>query len=106
MKGKVKNWRKKPLTNCFKIELLLKEIPNRRKIRAVSAQLKQLRNERLKKKFRLSFRNCMCLRADVCKYQPEVCNSEKFKILKKIHNIAHGKLLQEIHVLLRSDNYF
>ena len=46
------------------------------------------------------------LRADVCKYQPEVCNSEKFKILKKIHNIAHGKLLQEIHVLLRSDNYF
>ena len=47
-----------------------------------------------------------CLRADVCKYQPEVCNSEKFKILKKIHNVAHGKLLQEIHVLLRSDNYF
>ena len=46
------------------------------------------------------------LRADVCKFQPEVCNSEKFKILKKIHNIAHGKLLQEIHVLLRSDNYF
>ena len=46
------------------------------------------------------------LRADVCKYQPEVCNSEKFKILKKIHNIAHGKLLQEVHVLLRSDNYF
>ena len=46
------------------------------------------------------------LRADVCKYQPEVCNSEKFKILKKIHNIAHGKLLQEIHVLLRSDNNF
>ena len=46
------------------------------------------------------------LRADVCKYQPEVCNSEKFKILKKIHNIAHGKLLQEIHVLLRSDYYF
>ena len=46
------------------------------------------------------------LRADVCKYQPEVCNSEKFKILKKIYNIAHGKLLQEIHVLLRSDNYF
>ena len=46
------------------------------------------------------------LRADVCKYQPEVCNSEKFKILKKIHNIAHGKLSQEIHVLLRSDNYF
>ena len=46
------------------------------------------------------------IRADVCKYQPEVCNSEKFKILKKIHNIAHGKLLQEIHVLLRSDNYF
>ena len=46
------------------------------------------------------------LRADACKYQPEVCNSEKFKILKKIHNIAHGKLLQEIHVLLRSDNYF
>ena len=48
----------------------------------------------------------LLLRADVCKYQPEVCNSEKFKILKKIHNIAHGKLLQEIHVLLRSDNYF
>ena len=46
------------------------------------------------------------LRADVCKYQPEVCNSEKLKILKKIHNIAYGKLLQEIHVLLRSDNYF
>ena len=46
------------------------------------------------------------LRADVFKYQPEVCNSEKFKILKLIHNIAHGKLLQEIHVLLRSDNYF
>ena len=46
------------------------------------------------------------VRADVCKYQPEVCNSEKLKILKKIHNIAHGKLLQEIHVLLRSDNYF
>ena len=46
------------------------------------------------------------LRADVCKYQPEVCNSEKFKILKNIHNIAHGKLLQEIHLLLRSDNYF
>ena len=50
--------------------------------------------------------NVQKLRADVCKYQPEVCNSEKFKILKKIHNIAHGKLLQEIHVLLRSDNYF
>ena len=48
----------------------------------------------------------VCLRADACKYQPEVCNSEKFKILKKIHNIAHAKLLQEIHVLLRSDNYF
>ena len=46
------------------------------------------------------------LRADVCKYQPEVRNSEKFKILKKIHNIAHAKLLQETHVLLRSDNYF
>ena len=46
------------------------------------------------------------LRADVCKYQPEVCNSEKLRILNKIHNIAHGKLLQEIHVLLRSDNYF
>ena len=51
--------------------------------------------------------HCESLRADVCKYQPaEVCKSEKFKILKKIHNIAHGKLLQEIHVLLRSDNYF
>ena len=46
------------------------------------------------------------LRADVCKYQPEVCNSEKLKILKKIHSIARGKLLQEIHVLLQSDNYF
>ena len=46
------------------------------------------------------------LRADVCKYQPEQCNSEKLKILKKIHKIAYGKLLQEIHVLLRSDNYF
>ena len=57
-----------------------------------------------------TIRNCIdyrtFLRADVCKYQPEVCNSEKLKILKKIHNIAHGKLLQEIHVLLRSDNYF
>ena len=46
------------------------------------------------------------LRADVFTYQPEVCNGEKFKILKLINNIAHGKLLQEIHVLLRSDNYF
>ena len=42
--------------------------------------------------------NRRTLRADVCKYQPEVCKSEKLKILKKIHNIAHGKLLQEIHV--------
>ena len=25
---------------------------------------------------------------------------------QKIHKIAYGKLLQEIHVLLRSDNYF
>ena len=46
------------------------------------------------------------LRADVCKYQPEGCNSENIKILKKNHKIAYGKLLQEIHVLLRSDNYF
>ena len=60
----------------------------------------------LKMTLRVIFSILNNLRADVCKYQPEVCNSEKFKILKKIHNIAHGKLLQEIHVLLRSDNYF
>ena len=52
------------------------------------------------------FQTPCLLRADVCKYQPEACNSEKLKILKKIHNIAHGKLLQEMHVLLWSDNYF
>ena len=46
------------------------------------------------------------LRADVCKYQPEWCSSKKLKILKKIHKISYGKLLQEIHVLLRTDNYF
>ena len=33
------------------------------------------------------------LRADVSKYQPEVYNSEKSKILKKIHKVALGKLL-------------
>ena len=30
------------------------------------------------------------LRADICKYQPERCNSEKLKILKKINKIASG----------------
>ena len=33
------------------------------------------------------------LRADVSKYRPEVCKSEKSKILKKIHKVALGKLL-------------
>ena len=32
------------------------------------------------------------LRADVSKYRPEVYNSEKSKILKKIHKVALGKL--------------
>ena len=31
--------------------------------------------------------------ADVSKYQPEVCKSEKSKILKKIHKVALGKLI-------------
>ena len=33
------------------------------------------------------------LRADVSKYRPEVCKSEKSKILKKIYKVALGKLL-------------
>ena len=33
------------------------------------------------------------LRADVSKYRPEVCKSEKSKILKKINKVALGKLL-------------
>ena len=33
------------------------------------------------------------LRADVSKYRPEVYKSEKSKILKKIHEVALGKLL-------------
>ena len=33
------------------------------------------------------------LRVDVSKYRPEVYNSEKSKILKKIHKVALGKLL-------------
>ena len=33
------------------------------------------------------------LRADVSKYRPEVCKSQKSKILKKIHKVALGKLL-------------
>ena len=33
------------------------------------------------------------LRADVSKYRPEVYKSEKSKILKKIHELALGKLL-------------
>ena len=33
------------------------------------------------------------LRADVSKYRPEVYKSEKWKILKKIHKVALGKLL-------------
>ena len=33
------------------------------------------------------------LRADVSKYRPEVCKSKKSIILKKIHNLALGKLL-------------
>ena len=36
---------------------------------------------------------CMHLRADVSKCRPEVYKSEKSKILKKIHQIALGKLL-------------
>ena len=34
------------------------------------------------------------LRADISKYRPEVWKSEKSKILKKIHNVALGKLLK------------
>ena len=40
--------------------------------------------------------NWLCgksLRADVSKYRPEVCKSEKSKILKKIHKVALGKLI-------------
>ena len=37
-------------------------------------------------------RSCY-LRADVSKYRPEVYKSEKSKNLKKIHNVALGKLL-------------
>ena len=33
------------------------------------------------------------LRADVSKYRPEVCKTEKSKILKKIHKVPLGKLL-------------
>ena len=33
------------------------------------------------------------LRADVSKYRPEVCKSEKSKILKTIHKVALGKLI-------------
>ena len=46
------------------------------------------------------------LRADVSKYQPEVCKSGKSQTLKKIHKVALGKLLTLIKFLLRSDNYF
>ena len=37
--------------------------------------------------------SCKPLRADVSKYRPDVNKSEKSKILKKIHNVALGKLL-------------
>ena len=33
------------------------------------------------------------LRADVSKYRPEACKSEKSKTLKKIHKVALGKLI-------------
>ena len=49
-------------------------------------------------KFVLSLLIDSLLRADVCKYQPHVCNSKKLKILKKIHKIALGKLLVGKHV--------
>ena len=38
-------------------------------------------------------KNKKLLRTDVSKYPPEVCKSEKSKILKKIHKVALGKLL-------------
>ena len=40
-----------------------------------------------------TFRSYMCLREDVSKYRPEVYKSENTKILKKINNLALGKLL-------------
>ena len=46
------------------------------------------------------------LKADVSKYRPEVYKSEKSKILKTIHKVALGKLLNEMWFFLRSDNYF
>ena len=42
---------------------------------------------------KLIFGHAWDLRADVSKYRPEVCKSEKSKILKKIHKVALGKLL-------------
>ena len=53
-----------------------------------------------------STKNVWCLRADVSKHRPEVYKSEKSKILKKIHKVALGKLLTQMYILLRSDNYF
>ena len=39
--------------------------------------------------------NKEALRADVSKYRPEVCKSEKSKIVK-IHKLALGKLITQI----------
>ena len=48
---------------------------------------------RLTKNSKINFSFFKELRANVSKYRPEVCKSEKSKILKKMHKVAPGKLL-------------
>ena len=47
---------------------------------------------RLTKKSKINFSFFKELRANASRYRPDVCKSEKSKILKKIHKVAPGNI--------------